>query len=112
MWPKGETGRMILSVENNDIKASLESYKRQVTKDESCEDEDFDSEFQRLKNGEYKVFALTVTASAEALEVLDTEAECISYVDVMYNDEAEAYAKKVGKAVSYVELPSKPDGAH
>ncbi len=112
MWPKGETGRMILSVENNDIKASLESYEQQVTEDDSCEDEDFAKEFQRLKNGEYKVFALTVTASADALEILNTEADCISYVDVMYNDEAEAYAKKVGKAVSYVELPAKPDGAH
>ncbi len=112
MWPKGETGRMILSVDNNDIKASLESYKQQATEDGYCEDDDFAKEFQRLTNGEYKVFALTVTASAEALEVLDTEAECISYVDVMYNGEAEAYAKKVGKAISYVELPAKPDGAH
>jgi len=112
MWPKGEIGRMILSVENNDIKASLESYEQQVTEDDSCEDEDFAKEFQRLTNGEYEVFALTVTASAEVLEVVDTEADCISYVDVMYNDEVESYAKKVGKAVSYVELPSKPDGAH
>lgn len=112
MWPKGETGRMILSVENNDIKASLESYEQQATEDGYCEDDDFAKEFQRFTNGEYKVFALTVTASADALEVLDTEADCISYVDIMYNDEAESYAKKVGKAVSYVELPSKPDGAH
>ena len=62
-------------------------------------------------DGEYEVFALTVTASAEALETLNAEADCINYVDVMYNSEVETYATRAGKTVSYIELPSKPDGA-
>ena len=112
MWPKGETGRLILFVEDNDIEASIEAYKQEVAEDGSCEeDEQFAKDFQRLLDGDYGVFALAVTASAEALEELSTTADCISYVDVKYNDEAETYARQAGKVVSYIELPSKPDRA-
>lgn len=112
MWPRGETGRLSLYVENGDIDASLEAYKKQVAEDSSCDqDVQFTEYHQRLLNGEYGIFALTVTASAEALADLNAEVDCVSYVDVMYNPEVEAYAEQVGKAVSYIELPAKPDGA-
>lgn len=112
MWPKGETGRLSLYVENGDLQASLETYIQQVQEEGFCEgDEQFAKDFQRLMDGEYEVFALTVTAPASALKAASTEADCVSYVDVMYNAEAEKYAKKVKKAVSYIELPAKPDGA-
>lgn len=111
MWPKGETGRLSLYVENNDIEASMEAYKQQVEANGSCDDPTFAADYQRFLDGEYEVFALTVTATAEALETLNSEADCINYVDVMYNAEAETYAARAGKAVSYIELPSKPDGA-
>ncbi len=111
MWPKGETGRLSLYVEDNDIKTSIETYKQEVEDNSFCDDEQFAKDYQRFLNGEYKVFALTVTAPAEVLEALSTEADCVNYVDVMYNAEAETYAEKAGKAVSYIELPAKPDGA-
>jgi len=111
MWPKGETGRMLLFVEDNSFEASLESYKQEVEENGYCEDKQFAKDYQRFLDGEYGVFALTVTASAETLETINTESDYVNYVDVMYNAEAETYAKKVGKPVSYIELPSKPDGA-
>lgn len=111
MWSKGDTGRLILCIENNDIESSMENYKRQVEKDGSCDDPTFAADYQRFLDGEYEVFAVTVTATAEDLAELNAETDCISYVDVMYNAEVEKYAKRAGKAVSYIELPSKPDGA-
>lgn len=111
MWPRGETGRLALYVENGDIEASIEAYKQEVAENGSCDHPEFAADYQRFLDGEYEVFALTVTGSAQALEELSTTADCISYVDVKYNDEAETYARQAGKVVSYVELPSKPDGA-
>lgn len=112
MWPEGETGRLSLYVTDNNIEKSLNAYEDQVAEKGYCEqDEQFAEDHQRLLNGEYGIFALTATAPADALAKFSAEADCISYVDVMYNVEAEKYAKKVGKAVSYIELPSKPDGA-
>lgn len=112
MWPIGETGRLSLYVENGDLQASLETYIQQVQEEGLCEgDEQFAKDFQRLVDGEYEVFALTVAAPASALKATSTKADCVSYVDVMYNAEAEKYAKRAKKTVSYIELPSKPDGA-
>jgi len=112
MWPKGTTGRLALHVENNDIETSLEGYKQQVKENEICEnDPQFAADYQRLLDGEFGIFALAVTATAEELDALNTEADRINYVDVMYNAEVEAYAEKINKPVSYIELPSKPDGA-
>ena len=112
MWPKGETGRLSLYVEDGDIESSIEAYKQEVEENNYCDNATFAEDYQRFLDGEYEVFALTVTASAEALEALNTEADCINYVDVMHNDEVETYAAQAGKAVSYIEFPSKPDGAH
>ncbi len=112
MWPEGETGRLALYVEDNDIKSSIETYKQEVKENGYCEQsKQFAADYQRFLDGEYEIFALTVTGSAQALEELSTTADCVSYVDVMYNDEVETYAKTTGKPVSYIELPSKPDGA-
>lgn len=111
MWPEGETGRLALYVENGDIESSIELYKQQVEENGSCSDPAFAADYQRFLDGEYEIFALTVTGSAQALEELSTTADCISYVDVMYNTEAETYAARAGKTVSYIELPAKPDGA-
>lgn len=111
MWPKGETGRLSLYVEDGDIESSIELYKQQVEENNSCKDPAFAADYQRFLDGEYEVFALTVTASAGALEALNADADCINYVDVMYNAEAETYAARAGKVVSYIELPTKPDGA-
>lgn len=111
MWPQGDTGRLILHVENNDINATLKDYMTWVEENEFCKDDpQFAKNYQRLLDGEYEAFAMTATATADKLEALNA-AECTNYVDVKYNAEAEAYAARAGKTVSYIELPTKPDGA-
>jgi len=110
MWPKGESGRLVFWLKDKSIQEEITEFlKEEREPGKSCQEAlDY---LDRLENGEFGVFALTVTASAETLEALSTESDYVNYVDVMYNAEAEKYAKKVGKTVSYVELPSKPDSA-
>ncbi len=110
MWPKGETGRLTLFVEDGDLVASIEDYKLQIEADD-CNDPDILKDYKSFLEGEYGVFALVVTAQPRVLEEMSSQDDCISYIDVLYNAEAETYAEKVGKTVSYAELPAKPDGA-
>jgi len=110
MWPKGETGRLSLYVENGDIQSGIEAYKKEVVENGYCEDEQFAKDYQRFLGGEYGVFALTVTATAGELETLKSEADCIRYIDPMCVPTAEAYADETDKTVTYIEFPSKPDG--
>jgi len=110
MWPKGETGRLVLIMDaESSIYDRIEDYKRQIDA-EGTDDEQFKKDYQRLLNGEYGIFALTASASAETLAELSANADYVSLVDVMHNAEVEEYAKQVGKPVSYLELPAKPDG--
>lgn len=110
MWPEGETGRLMLFVEDGDLYASIETYKQQIKADD-CSSPEILNDYQSFLDGKYGVFAIAVTAPAKTLEEMSLNADCVSYVDVMYNPEVEAYAEQVGKAVSYIELPAKPDGA-
>ncbi|MCM1225590.1 MAG: hypothetical protein NC548_65225 [Lachnospiraceae bacterium] len=111
MWPKGETGRLSIKVQDNDILGSINAFKTRVDEQGLGDDEQAASGYQRFLNGEFEVFAVTVDAPVEALEALNAEANCISYIDVMYNEGIETYAARANKAVSYIELPAKPDGA-
>ncbi|MDE6261210.1 MAG: hypothetical protein K2M42_10180 [Oscillospiraceae bacterium] len=111
MWLEGETGRLSLYVEDNDIKCSIENYIQQVESNGSYNDPAFAADYIRFLNGEYKVFALTVTTTAKTLADLSTETNMVSGIDVKYNADAEAYAAEQGSQVIYIELPAKPDGA-
>ncbi len=108
-WPAGETGRLGLGVQDGDVTKAIADFAKEV------ESWDQDSgaweDSQRFFNGERGVFALTVIAPAETLDEMAADLGSISYVDVKYNEEAERYAAQKGKNVSYIELPSKPDGA-
>ena len=111
MWAPGDTGRLGLFVENGDIPKAVADF---CAYEEGRGAEEDDAEwldYQRFLNGEFGVFALTVIAPAETLDEMAANLGCISYVDVKYNEEAERYAAQKGKDVSYIELPSKPDGA-
>jgi len=110
MWPKGETGRLVLMMEDGDLEASIEEYEQQIKADTSCNDPEILKDYQSFLDGKYEVFALVVTAPAKSLVEMSVQADCVRYIDVLHNDEAEEYAKQVGKPVSYLELPSKPDG--
>lgn len=112
MWPAGETGRLSLYVETGNIWDGIKAYMQQVEESGMLQvDEEYAKDYERFLNGEYGVFAVTVAAPAETLKALNSESDCVSYVDVMYNEGAEMYAASAGKAVHYIELPAKPDGA-
>lgn len=110
MWPKGETGRLLLFVEDGNLEKSIDDYKLEIRSDDTCDDPDMLKDYQSFLDDKYGVFAVSLTAPAKTLVDMSHEADCISFVDVLYNAEAEEYAKSVGKPVSYLELPAKPDG--
>lgn len=111
MWPEGETGRLLLFVEDGDLDASVESYKSQIAENNSRDDPEVLKDYQSFMDGKFGVFAIVVTAPTKTLNDMRLNLDCISFIDVLYNEEAEAYAEKKGKPVSYIEMPSKPDGA-
>ena len=108
MWTPGETGKLVLNIENNDIYNAIDNYlsKLESRKISSAMEEDL----QKLQNGEFKIYALSITDSAERLLQLSEQETSFAGVDVLYNPEAEEYALSKNQTFSYVELPSKPDG--
>lgn len=108
-WPAGETGRLGLFVQNGDVPKAIADFAEEVER--RGEDDGLWEYNQRFFNGERGVFALTVFAPAGTLDEMAADLGCVSYVDVKYNEDVERYAAQKGKEVSYIELPSKPDGA-
>ena len=110
MWPEGETGRLSLYVDNGNIMESIKAYLAQVEENGLDNDEQSIKDHQRFLNGEYGVFAVTVTCSVETLHKMVASTDRVLYADIKYNAEAEDYAKEKGKDICYIELPTKPDG--
>jgi hypothetical protein len=110
MWPEGETGRLSFPVDGS-IEEGIAAYVNQVEETWVEDNIQFIEDHQRFLNGEYGIFAMTVTCSAVTLNEVATNSSYIYYVDVMHNAEAEEYAQERGKSVYYIDLPSKPDGA-
>lgn len=103
MWPEGETGRLALYVENGNIQAALDYYTRRTGEDGVLLDNSqFRKDHERLLNGEYKVFALTVIAPEgtliKPLKALKWDIGCVGHVAFMDSDNSR-------------EIPGKPDGA-
>ncbi len=111
MWAPGDTGRLGLFIENGDIPKAVADF-RAYEEGRGAEEDDAEYlDYQRFLNGEFGVFALTVIAPAGTLDEMAADLDSISYVDVKYNEQVERYAARMGKDVSYIDLPSKPDGA-
>ena len=111
MWAPGDTGRLGLFIENGDIPKAVADFCAYEEGRGAEEDDAEGLDYRRFLNGEFGVFALTVIAPAETLDEMAADLGCVSYVDVKYNEDVESYAAQMGKTVSYIELPSKPDGA-
>lgn len=109
MWPEGETGRLSLHIEGGNIEDGIKAFVKRVEETGLDGDAQSIEDFNRFLNGEYKVFAITITSTAEVLYELVSEKDIISYADVKYNEEAEAYSAAKSKDTHYVELPAKPD---
>jgi len=112
MWPEGETGRLSIYVENGNIADGIKSYMDKVNETGLDNDPQSIADYKRFLNGEYGIFALTITCPANVLNTLVLDNERLIYADIKYNVEAEQYAQRRGKTVNYIELPSKPDGAY
>ncbi len=110
MWKPGETGKLVLSITDNDIYSAIDAFLERMSA-RSC-GEAQQKDLEKLANGEFKVYALTIFGSAQELQNLSDTASEFTAVDVKYNPDAEAYATARGMSYSYVELPSKPDGAN
>ena len=108
-WPAGETGRLSLFVKDGDVPKAIADFAEEVER--KGEDSGLWEYNQRFLSGERGVFALTVIAPAGTLDEMAADLDSISYVDVKYNEQVERYAARMGKDVSYIDLPSKPDGA-
>lgn len=112
MWTPGETGKLVLDSTSNDIQDDVDRYLEvMASRPATARSEALQRDLQKLEDGEFMVYALTVTASAEVLNSLSANADMVSFVDLKYNPEAEAYASQNDMIFSYHELPEKPDGA-
>lgn len=110
MWVPGETGKMSLFIENNDINAAKERFFKKM-KSHLGEADGIQEKLIELAGGEVKVYAITVSGTAQELkEVAELESK-FAAVDVKYNPDAEKYARDRNMTYSYVEMPAKPDGA-
>lgn len=110
LWIPGETGRISLSVENNDIEGAIAAHLEKYA-EKNIPDEQLKADYERIIAGEFGIFSITVDASAKALNDLQNS-DFVDFIDVKYNPEAESVAKEAGKTIQYIELPSKPDGAY
>lgn len=112
MWIPGETGKLVLDSTSNNIQDDIDRYINTMSTRPAVERSSaLKEDLQELENGKFMVYALTVTGSAENLNMLSTNSEMVSFVDLKYNPEAEAYAAENDMSFSYLELPEKPDGA-
>lgn len=60
----------------------------------------------------YKIFAITFTASREDILLLSNSIDGLGYLDQFFNENAELQAKNSNVKVNYIALPNKPDGTY
>lgn len=110
LWIPGQTGRLSIAVENNDIDKALSDHFKKF-KEKDIPDDQMKADYERLMAGDFGIFSITVKATANTFNALQNKNDMIDFIDVKYNPDAESIAKESGKRIQYVELPSKPDGA-
>lgn len=110
MWAPGETGKLVLNIVGNDIDRAIEEYLDRVESRNISHA--MAEDLEKLRNGAFGIYGLTITDSPDNLLELSTSVECFVGVDVVYNPAAERYAVSQGKTFSYVERPAKPDGQY
>lgn len=111
-WEPNKTGRVSLSVENNDINGAINRLYKTALDDMGTEA--FDSAdkdiIKMIEDNSYGIFGITVETSAEVLKELSNR-EMFKFIDVKYSEDAEKKASGSGLTLEYIELPFKPDGA-
>ena len=111
-WEPHETGRVSLSVENNDINGAINRLYKTALDDMGTEafDDADRAIIKMIEDNSYGIFSITIEASAEVLNDLSNR-EMFKFIDVKYSEEAEKKASGSDVTLEYIELPFKPDGA-
>lgn len=109
-WIPGESGRIRLVIENNNIESAINNHFEEFKKQENV-DPQMKADYERMMSGNYGIFSIVINDTAQKLENLKGNS-LVKFIDVKYNPDAENVAKMSGKRFQYVEIPSKPDNAH
>lgn len=107
IWIPGEDGRSIITVENNDIEAAIQTFFSSFDI-ENEPDSDYKNDMISLINN-YGVFAVEVKETYGQLQEMSSNNN-IARVDLIHSDEAHALSSQTGKEISYICIPEKPDG--
>ncbi len=105
-----QTGRAAISVKDNNFNNAIGEFLKKLKKQKlSSKNEVLKADIDKIINGKYGIFAISVKADNKQLTKLNSEIKT-ELVDVHYLEDAENMGKKENKKVRYIELPSKPDG--
>jgi len=112
LWAPGCTGRMIIDVNSISISPTqaVAQYFDRLDLGNWLADDPVNLAAYRHVEANYGYFAAKVTARNQALVSLDSR-DHIAGVELIYSEYAEARAAKANVTVSYICVPSKPDGA-
>jgi len=107
MWVPNRDGRAIVYVQDNDIQASVDSFFQSLNLSQMPASEMKDSLVDLYED--YRVFAVKVDDQYSQLQSMSGQEE-VSYLDLLYSNEATQLAEASGKTVTYSCIPEKPDG--
>ena len=108
LWTPGETGKLVLNVEDNDLYGELAGY---ASAQAGRRNDAMAADLQQLLDGGEHVYALVLRGGAAELAGLAAAEPRFVSVDPRWAPEQEAFARRWEVPFSYVELPDKPDGA-
>lgn len=107
LWVPDKTGRAIVYIENGDLEGTIDNWIESLDLDNEPESK-YKSDMLDLKEN-YGIFAVEIEQQYKSINALTT-ATSVKQVDVFYNEYAEELSLDTGYSISYIAVPSKPDG--
>lgn len=107
LWVPDKTGRAIVYIENGDLEGTIDNWIESLDLDNEPESK-YKSDMLDLKEN-YGIFAVEIEQQYKLINALTT-ATSVKQVDVFYNEYAEELSLDTGYSISYIAVPSKPDG--
>ncbi|TEB16110.1 hypothetical protein Psfp_01537 [Pelotomaculum sp. FP] len=116
MWiaEPGVQGGGITRVNNNDLSSAYSTWINEFldySEQKIAEDKANDitkSHYKAVQEGDFKIYALLVSAPLDLLENLTNESN-VWLVDLHYHSDAEKLASQKGYKVKYIDVPEKPN---
>ncbi len=109
LWVPNKTGRAIINIENGDVKETISNWIESLDLDNEPESK-YKSDMLDLEKN-YGIFAVEIEQQYKSINTL-AAAESVKQVDVFYNEYAEELSSDTGYSISYIAVPSKPDGTN